>query len=70
VSMSADIDPHDVEHVEAAADLVWSITCLIYNLSTQRQNRLRERLTSLFGEQISDDQIGQLTGYLPADIFL
>ena len=63
-----DIDPDNPQEIRRAAEMVWSIKRLLYDLGARGQAAIRERLTKVLGRDVSAAEAGKLSAQLPADL--
>ena len=63
-----DLDPDNPEHLQMAADLVWAIKFLLYDLGSRGQTAVGERLAWVLGRDVSPAEVGKLSAQLPADL--
>ena len=59
-----DVDPGDAKHIAAAADIVWAAKGLYFDVATQGQEAIQERLTKVLGRGIDTQELARLSAHL------
>ena len=65
----ADVDPDVANDVAQAAELVWAIKRLLYELATDGRESLRTRLSQALDGDVSRDQVELLASELDTNVF-
>ncbi len=62
------LESADTQTLRAVGDLAWGVKTLMYELATQGPDALRPRLEKTLNRRLSDQELAELTGRLPADL--
>jgi len=63
----ADVDPDNLDDLEAAADIAWGIKRLVHDLTTGGPSAVRKRLEKALDVSLTDEELRELLGHLPRD---
>ena len=65
----ADIDPSDKSQLQDAATLAWAIKRLLYDLATDSESSLHQRLNEVTGQQIDSAIIQDISSHMHSALF-
>ncbi|MCA9188144.1 MAG: hypothetical protein R3E01_31305 [Pirellulaceae bacterium] len=65
-----DVDPDDETQLQAVAQVVWAIKCLLYDLGEQGHHALRQRWNAALKSELDEVQLSDLSAHVSTDLFV